>query len=124
MNKLELEFYKKYKLDLRDIIKKNFHIIILIIIWYIGNKKMSKYQRSIRNIYKQYGKNIKAFEKMKTDIPKYTEDLFEKHGLDLNARKPMISIMITRWNSGKKDEDCVDTYEKLKEVALQNDSNN
>lgn len=80
---------------------------------------MSKWQRSMRNIYKQYGKNIKAFEKMDISIPKYTEDLFNKHGLDINSRRPMMSVMHTRWTRGR-----VDTYAKLKEVALGNDSNN
>ncbi len=78
---------------------------------------MSKWQRSMRNIFKQYGKNIKAFENMDLSVPKYIEDLYKKYDLDLNDRRPMISIRHYRWGNTRKPEDQIDTYEKLKEVA-------
>ena len=89
---------------------------------------MNSHKKYIKNIYKQYGKNIKAFEEMTltADVPKDIEVLYKKHGLDLTVRKPMVSIINSRWGFPSRDENKIASYEDIERIAVEviNDSNN
>ena len=83
---------------------------------------MSKHQRSMKNIYKQYGKHIKAMEERVDNyqVPDYIMKVFEKYGLDINSRKPFISIRHWRWDNCVPESKRIDTFAKLEELALSN----
>lgn len=83
---------------------------------------MSKHQRSIRNIYKQYGKHIKAWEERESknsEPPKHIIDLYKKYDLDINSKKPFISIRHYRWDNCVPEDRRIDTFQKLEDFALQ-----
>ena len=81
---------------------------------------MGKYQRSLKNIYKQYGNNIKAWESKEEgqSVPNHVVDFYKKYDLDMNARKPFISIRHWRWGNCSPEERRIDTFTKLEEIAL------
>lgn len=82
---------------------------------------MGKYKRSLRNIYKQYGKHIKVWEEKEKSLEdsKETLEFYEKYGLDIVSRKPFISIRHYRWGNCVPKQRQVDTFEKLKVIALE-----
>jgi hypothetical protein len=83
---------------------------------------MGKYERSLKNIYKQYGKNIKAWDDKEKNavVPQEIEKMYEKYGFDLSARKPFISVRHWRWGNCIPKERQVDTFEKLEKIAMGN----
>jgi predicted metal-dependent hydrolase len=84
---------------------------------------MGIYQRYMKRIYKQYGKNIKSWEDRekegKQELPKEIEDLYKKYKLDLATRKPFISVRHYRWGNCVPEERRIDTFEKLESISLE-----
>lgn len=85
---------------------------------------MSTIQRYMKNINKQYGKNIKAFENKELEPSKETQELWnrihnETNGsLDLNQHNPMLSIIQTRWGfSSRGSDNLINCYDDIVKVA-------
>jgi hypothetical protein len=75
----------------------------------------------MKNIYKQYGKNIKAWEEREDEgqnVPKHIVALYKKYDLDLTSRKPFISIRHWRWDNCVPEDRRTDTFAKLEAIAL------
>ena len=75
----------------------------------------------MKRIYKQYGKNIKAWEERETEnavVPKHIEELYKKYNLDLASRKPFISVRHYKWGNCVPENKRIDTYQKLEDYAL------
>jgi hypothetical protein len=88
---------------------------------------MSKIKRYMKNIKKQYGKNIKAFENRELEPSKEVQELWErihnetKGSLDMNQHKPMMSIIQTRWGlSSRGSDNLINSYDDIEKVANEN----
>ncbi len=92
---------------------------------------MGTFERYIKNINKQYGKNIKAFEDKELDPSKETlafwnkiqeetgptESNLGKKSLDLSTHKPMLSIMYTRWGLTNREDNRIGEYGDIEKIA-------
>lgn len=95
---------------------------------------MSVLIKYLKNIEKQYGKNIKAFEtNIQKDPSKEIQNLHKKIkkettktiyingkaksvSLDLGLRKPMISILNNRWGFSSSEQNLVSCYNDIQDI--------
>lgn len=75
-----------------------------------------------KRILKQYGKNIKAFEKVTTELKAPSKEIIKfrertlketKGKLNLNNHNPMISIFHKRYGFASKKENKITCYDDL-----------
>lgn len=92
---------------------------------------MSTYKRFCKNILKQYGKNIKAFEESDGTPSKETQAIWDRvlketskgykgetrRGVNLAEHKPMVSIFSQRWGFPSREKNHVECYQDLVDIA-------
>lgn len=78
---------------------------------------MSVIKRYLKNIYKQYGKNMEKFEDMLSNNSPSKEvlDFREKYGI--HDVKPMISIKHSRWGFPSRENNLINSVSDIKEVS-------